>query len=131
MKKIKVASSGRTDLVDITAQVKELVEASGVRSGILVLFVPHTTAGITITEFSDPNLMGDILSTLNGLVPFENRYQHEEGNAAAHIKASLYNFSLEMIIEEGQLVIGGYQGIFFCEFDGPRERQVYMKIVEG
>lgn len=131
MEKIKVSSKERTDMVEITEEVKEAVRKSGVKSGICLLFVPHTTAGVTITEFSDPSLMKDILTTLNNLVPFENNYRHEEGNAAAHIKSSLFNFSLEMIVEDGELVIGGYQGIFFCEFDGPRNRQVYVKIMEG
>lgn len=131
MEKIKVSSKERTDMVEITEEVKEAVRKSGVKSGICLLFVPHTTAGVTITEFSDPSLMKDILTTLNNLVPFENNYRHEEGNAAAHIKSNLFNFSLEMIVEDGELVIGGYQGIFFCEFDGPRNRQVYVKIMEG
>jgi secondary thiamine-phosphate synthase enzyme len=131
MEKIKVTSRDRTDLVEITPDVKEIVEKSGVQSGICVLYIPHTTAGVTVTEFSDPNLMNDILNSINALIPFENNYTHEEGNAAAHIKSSLFNFSMEFIIEEGKLVIGTYQGVFFCEFDGPRDRQVYVKIVEG
>ncbi|MGI6192358.1 MAG: secondary thiamine-phosphate synthase enzyme YjbQ [Christensenellales bacterium] len=131
MKKLKISSRGRTDMVEITDQVKAVVKESGVTSGILLLYVPHTTAGITMTEYADPNVMKDILASVNKLVPFEDNYLHEEGNSAAHIKSSLINFSLEMIIEDGELVIGGYQGIFFCEFDGPRERQVYIKIIEG
>jgi len=132
MEKIKLDSRERTDMVDITEKVKDAVKKSGVKSGICLLFVPHTTAAVTITEYADPNVMKDILTSLNSLVPFENDYKHEEGNSAAHIKSSLFNFSLEMIIDEGELVIGGYQGIFFCEFDGPREnRQVFVKIMEG
>ncbi|WP_312654312.1 secondary thiamine-phosphate synthase enzyme YjbQ [Proteiniclasticum sp.] len=132
MEKIKLDSREKTDMVDITEKVKDAVKNSGVKSGICLLFVPHTTAAVTITEYADPNVMKDILTSLNSLVPFENDYKHEEGNSAAHIKSSLFNFSLEMIIDEGELVIGGYQGIFFCEFDGPREnRQVFVKIMEG
>ena len=131
MNKIKVDTRGRTDMVEITNEVKALVKESGVKSGICVLFVPHTTAGITITEFADPFLMKDILTSLNNLIPFENNYGHQEGNAAAHIKSSLTNFSMELIIEEGELLIGGFQGIFFCEYDGPRTRQVFVKILEG
>jgi len=131
MKKIKVESKGRTDMIEITNEVKALVKGSSVKSGICLLFIPHTTAGVTITEFSDPALMTDFLNSMNGLIPFENNYGHQEGNAAAHIKSSLFNFSLELIIDEGELVIGGYQGIFFCEFDGPRVRQVFVKIMEG
>ena len=131
MKKIKIESRARTDMIEITEEVKNLVKESGVKSGICLLFVPHTTGAVTITEYQDPHVMLDILTSMNNLVPFENDYKHEEGNSAAHIKSSLLNFSLEMIIDEGELVIGGYQGIFFCEFDGPRKRQVFVKIMEG
>lgn len=131
MKKIKIESRARTDMLEITEEVKNLVKESRVKSGICLLFVPHTTGAVTITEYQDPHVMLDILTSMNNLVPFENDYKHEEGNSAAHIKSSLLNFSLEMIIDEGELVIGGYQGIFFCEFDGPRKRQVFVKIMEG
>jgi len=131
MKKIKVESRARTDMVEITEEVKNIVKESGIKSGICLLFVPHTTGAVTITEYQDPHVMLDILTTMNNLVPFENDYKHEEGNSAAHIKSSLFNFSLEMIIDEGELVIGGYQGIYFCEFDGPRNRQVFVKMMEG
>ena len=131
MKKMKIESRARTDMIEITEEIKNLVEESGVKSGICLLFVPHTTGAVTITEYQDPHVMLDILTSMNNLVPFENDYKHEEGNSAAHIKSSLLNFSLEMIIDEGELVIGGYQGIFFCEFDGPRKRQVFVKIMEG
>ena len=131
MKKMKIESRARTDMIEITDEVKNLVKESGVKSGICLLFVPHTTGAVTITEYQDPHVMLDILTSMNNLVPFENDYKHEEGNSAAHIKSSLLNFSLEMIIDEGALVIGGYQGIFFCEFDGPRKRQVFVKIMEG
>ncbi|HSR04191.1 MAG TPA: secondary thiamine-phosphate synthase enzyme YjbQ [Proteiniclasticum sp.] len=131
MKKIKVESRARTDMFEITQEVKNLVKESGIKSGICLLFVPHTTGAVTITEYQDPHVMLDILTTMNNLVPFENDYKHEEGNSAAHIKSSLFNFSLEMIIDEGELVIGGYQGIYFCEFDGPRNRQVFVKMMEG
>jgi len=131
MDKIKVVSRDRTDMVEITEQVKTFVKDSGVKSGILLLFIPHTTAGITLTEYSDPDVMKDILNSVNKLVPFEDNYAHQEGNSAAHIKSSLFNFSIEFIIDEGELVIGGYQGIFFCEFDGPRDRHVFAKIIEG
>lgn len=131
MIKIKIPTRDRTDMVEITDQVKTLVKESGAKSGILLLYIPHTTAGITLTEYADPDVMKDILTTVNKLVPFEDNYAHQEGNSAAHIKSSLINFSLDMIIEDGELVIGGYQGIFFCEFDGPRDRQVFAKILEG
>jgi len=131
MDKIKVVSRERTEMVEISEQVKTYVRESGVKSGIILLFIPHTTAGITITEYLDPDVMKDILKSVNKLIPFEDNYAHQEGNSAAHIKSSLINFSIELIIDEGELVIGGYQGIFFCEFDGPRDRQVLAKIIEG
>lgn len=126
---IKVKSEGRTDMVEITSEVRRVICESGVNSGICVLFIPHTTAGITITEYADPNVMKDILKSMNKLVPFEDDYAHEEGNSAAHIKSSLFNFSLDVIVEDGELFIGDYQGIFFCEFDGPRDRKVHVKII--
>jgi len=131
MDKIKVVSRERSEMVEISEQVKTYVRESGVKSGIILLFIPHTTAGITITEYLDPDVMKDILKSVNKLIPFEDNYAHQEGNSAAHIKSSLINFSIELIIDEGELVIGGYQGIFFCEFDGPRDRQVLAKIIEG
>lgn len=131
MEKISVTSKGRTDMVEITQEVKEMVKSNGVKSGICLLYIPHTTAGITLTEFSDPDVMTDILNSINKLIPFGDNYAHQEGNSAAHIKSSLFNFSLEFIVEEGELVIGTYQGVYFCEFDGPRTRQVYVKIIEG
>lgn len=126
---IKVKSNGRTDMVEITSEVRRVIRESGVKSGICLLFIPHTTSGITITEYTDPDVMKDILNSINKLVPFEDNYAHQEGNSAAHIKSSLFNFSMDLIIEEGELVIGTHQGIYFCEFDGPRDRQVYVKIM--
>jgi secondary thiamine-phosphate synthase enzyme len=126
---IPVRTNGRTDMVDITEDVRRVIRESGVQSGICLLFIPHTTSGITITEYADPDVMKDILNSVNKLIPFEDGYAHQEGNSAAHIKSSLINFSLEVIVEEGELFIGGYQGIFFCEFDGPRDRKVHVKII--
>lgn len=131
MEKISVTSNGRTDMIEITQEVKDVVKASGIQSGICLLYIPHTTAGITLTEFSDPDVMKDILNSANKLIPFEDNYAHQEGNSAAHIKSSLFNFTLEFIVEDGELIIGTYQGIYFCEFDGPRTRQVFVKIIEG
>jgi len=128
---LKVKTNARTDMVEITADVREIIRQSGVISGICVLFVPHTTAGVTITEYTDPDVTKDILKEINKIVPFEDDYAHQEGNSAAHIKSSLFNFSQDFIIEDGKLVIGGYQGIYFCDFDGPRDRQVYVKIIAG
>jgi len=118
-------------MVDITAKIEEVVVKSGVKSGICMVFVPHTTAGITINENADPDVVSDIVKEINKIVPFDDNYDHIEGNSAAHIKASLFGFSQQMIIEEGRLLLGTWQGIYLCEFDGPRNRKVFIKIIEG
>jgi len=125
---INVRTSSRTQMIDITEQVSEVVKKSGVKSGICTVFVPHTTAGITINENADPDVVHDILSEINKIVPFDDNYRHIEGNSAAHIKASLFGFSQQVIVEDGRLVLGTWQGIYFCEFDGPRNRKVYIKV---
>jgi secondary thiamine-phosphate synthase enzyme len=124
-----VKSSKQTELIDITRQVVEAVQKAGVKDGLCILYVPHTTAGITINENADPSVPRDILMELNKIVPFEDRYQHTEGNSAAHIKSSLVGCSQTIFIESGKLLLGTWQGIFFCEFDGPRSRQVHVKVI--
>ncbi|MBS3906684.1 MAG: secondary thiamine-phosphate synthase enzyme YjbQ [Syntrophaceae bacterium] len=124
-----VKSSKQTELIDITRPVQEAVQKAGVKEGLCVIFTPHTTAAVTINENADPSVPRDILMELNKIVPFEDRYQHAEGNSSAHIKSSLIGCSLTLFIESGRLVLGTWQGIFFCEFDGPRDRQVYVKVV--
>jgi secondary thiamine-phosphate synthase enzyme len=123
---ISVNSRSRTELIDITGQVQEAVKKSGLKDGVCHLFVPHTTAGITINEGADPSVKRDILTSLNRLVPFEGDYQHAEGNSAAHIKTTMVGTSAVCFIEDSQLVLGTWQAIFFCEFDGPRTRRVYI-----
>lgn len=129
MESLTIKTRQRTELVDITAQVAGLVEKSGIRSGICVLYVPHTTAGITINESYDPDVAWDIITTLNRLVPASQAYRHTEGNADAHIKSVLVGCTLTLPVEEGRLALGRWQGIFFCEFDGPRTRQCRVKII--
>lgn len=124
-----IKTPSRTAMVDITSKVQEIVSQSQTKSGICTIFVPHTTAGITINENADPDVVEDILKETNKVIPFSDNYAHAEGNSAAHIKASLFGFSLQVIIEEGRLVLGTWQGIHFCEFDGPRNRKVYVKII--
>lgn len=128
---ISLRTPSRTSMVDITAKVQEVVAKSGVKSGICMVFVPHTTAGVTINENADPDVVSDIIMQVNRTIPFESDYEHSEGNSAAHIKASLFGFSEQLIIENGRLVLGTWQGIYFCEFDGPRSRQVHVKLIEG
>ena len=114
-------------MVDITAQVAAAVTKLGVKDGVATVLVPHTTAGITINENADPSVPADIAASLDRLVPWENEYRHSEGNSAAHIKASLMGSSVRVPVENGKLQLGTWQGIFFCEFDGPRSRQVWVK----
>jgi len=111
--------------------VEKIVKESKVKEGICWLFVPHTTAGITINEGADPSVRRDILSQLSKMVPFRGDYEHLEGNSPAHIKSSLVGSSKAVFIQEGRLVLGTWQSLYFCEFDGPRHRQVMVKIMEG
>ena len=129
VERLHVRTSAKTDLVDITGSIQGVVQRMGVTDGLCFIFVPHTTAAVTINENADPSVPRDILMELNKIVPFEDRYQHMEGNSAAHIKASLVGFSQMVFVESGRLVLGTWQGIFFCEFDGPRSREVYVKVV--
>ena len=117
------------EFVDITSFIKDAVIKSGVRDGIAVVFVPHTTAGVTINENADPDVVRDILYGFNNAFPEPSGYLHVEGNSHAHIKASLMGPSCNIIIENGKLKLGTWQGIYFCEFDGPRSRKIYIKIV--
>ena len=126
---IKVNTPSRTAMVDITSKVQEIVKKEGIKSGICHIFVPHTTAGLTINENADPDVVDDILKQINKIVPFDDGYKHFEGNSAAHIKASMFGFSLQVMIEDSRLVLGRWQGIYFCEFDGPRNREVYIKVI--
>jgi len=118
-------------MIDITGEVQNIVSKSGVKNGICIVFVPHTTAGITINENADPDVVRDFLMEIGKIVPLHDGYQHIEGNSAAHIKASMMGFSQTVIIEEGRLLLGTWQGIYFTEFDGPRNRKVHVKIIEG
>lgn len=131
LKRLTVRTSSRTQFVDITSEVVKVIEESKVKNGICVVFVPHTTAGVTINENADPSVRQDIMNTLNKLVPPSAGYTHLEGNADSHIKASLVGSSVTLIIENGRPLLGTWQGIYFCEFDGPRTRSVYIKVVEG
>jgi len=126
-----IRTSSRTAMYDITRRVREIVEKSGIKSGICTVFVPHTTAGITINENADPDVVSDMLRTVNRIVPFDADYSHGEGNSAAHIKASLFGHSATVIVEHGAPVLGTWQGMYFCEFDGPRDRNVYVKIIKA
>ena len=127
----QVKTSGKIDFIDITQLIQETVEKIGVKEGICFIYVPHTTAAVTINENADPSVCKDIMMELNKIVPFEDRYQHLEGNSPAHIKASLLGPSQALIVESGRLALGTWQGIFLCEFDGPRSRKVYVKVMKA
>ncbi len=126
---LRVKTARRTQLVDITAEVGRLVADSGIVAGLCHLYVPHTTAGITINENDDPAVPRDIEAALDRLVPPNASYQHWEGNADSHIKSTLIGVSRSIPIERGRLALGRWQAVFFCEFDGPREREVRVKLV--
>ncbi len=127
-KQITVATRSKTELVDISSQIEKIVEDSGIKDGVCWVFVPHTTAGISINEGADPSVKRDILSRLDKLVPSGERYEHLEGNAPAHIKTSIVGSSETLIIENGRLLLGTWQSLYLCEFDGPRHRKVIIKI---
>jgi secondary thiamine-phosphate synthase enzyme len=130
IKQLRVQTKSKTELVDITQGVQRLVAESGVRSGVCYVYVPHTTSGITINENTDPNVGRDILKELNKVIPFDDRYSHAEGNSAAHIKSTLVGVSKAVLVEEGRLALGTWQAIFYCEFDGPRDRRVFVKVMK-
>ena len=125
---ISVKTSSRIDMVDITSSVQKEASKSSITDGICVVYVPHTTAGITINEGADPAVCQDIITKLNELVPPNAGYRHMEGNSDSHIKASMIGSSVSVLIENNRLVLGTWQKVFFCEFDGPRSRKVYVKV---
>ena len=129
MQKISVRSSKRTELIDITEEIQNIVAKSNIKEGICLVFCPHTTAGLTINENADPSVRQDITNTLNKLVPENAGYAHSEGNADSHIKSSLFGASLTIFVRDGQLAFGTWQGIYFCESDGPRSREIWVKLI--
>jgi len=131
LKEYSVKTGKREELVDITGLVKEAVSESGVDNGIALVFVPHTTAAVTINENADPSVKRDIIHKLNKEIPQDEGYHHSEGNSDAHIKSSLFGPSLQVIVSGGKPLLGTWQGILFCEFDGPRSRKVRIKVISG
>ncbi len=129
IKEIEVKTNTRTELVDITSQVERVVKESGISEGICVLYVPHTTAAVTINEAADPSVRADITAKLNQLIPAQDHYRHLEGNADAHIKATMVGPSETLLVREGRLWLGTWQGVFFCEFDGPRTRKICVRVM--
>lgn len=129
IRKISIQTTTQVELLNITTEIEKIVSSEKIYSGTLLIFVPHTTAAITINEQADPDVALDIENVLNKLIPFHADYSHLEGNAAAHVKASLIGSSIHVIAEKGKLLLGTWQGIFFCEFDGPRHREVWVKMI--
>ena len=128
---LSVKTQAKTELIDITSKIAQLTQKSGIEEGLCMLYVPHTTAAITINESADPSVKSDILMILNQIVPWQADYRHMEGNSPAHVKSSLVGPSELIAIENRALVLGTWQGIFFCEFDGPRNRKVHVRMLEG
>lgn len=129
MQTITVKTSAQTELIDITAEIQSAIKAQNFSDGICMLYVPHTTAGITINESADPSVRRDILMVLNQMVPWKANYRHMEGNSPAHVKSSLMGASGLLAVENGTMVLGTWQGIFYCEFDGPRTRKLHIKFI--
>jgi secondary thiamine-phosphate synthase enzyme len=126
---ISIDTTARTQFKDITEEIKKIIIKSGEKSGVCYIFIPHTTAGVTINENADPSVVSDLSRKLSSLIPVNDGYDHREGNSDAHLKASLAGFCQTVLIEEGLPVLGTWQGIYFCEFDGPRKRRIIIKIV--
>ena len=126
---LSVKTSGRFEMIDITGRVAAVVRESGIKQGTCHVFVPHTTAAVTINENADPDVPRDILTALDRIVPLSEGYRHAEGNSAAHIKASLFGASVNVLIDDGALLLGTWQSLFLCEFDGPRTRNVLVKVI--
>lgn len=127
----KVRTSQKVELVDITSLLNKVISDTGINEGIIIVYTPHTTAALTINEGADPDVKADILNEINKIIPFDDNYRHFEGNSAAHIKSSLFGVSETIIIENGRMQLGRWQKIYFCEFDGPRTREVFIKVIKG
>ena len=130
MRELKVISKKRNEMIDITNDVQKLIDKENIREGFVIVYIPHTTAGITINEGADPSVQRDIIETLNRIIPESGNYLHSEGNSDAHIKASIIGSSVIVLIENSRLVLGTWQHIFFYEGDGPRNRKVYIEIIK-
>lgn len=128
IEKLEIKTASSVEMKEITGKVEGIVKRAGISEGICYLFVPHTTAAVTINENADRDVKRDMLYELDRVIPIENGYHHMEGNSAAHIKASLIGSSETVIVHKGKLLLGRWQGIFFCEFDGPRERSLFVRV---
>lgn len=128
--KISIKTNNKVEFIDITSKIQNAVKRTDVESGLVMIHIPHTTAAVTINENADPDVTADIKKEINKLIPFDDNYAHLEGNSAAHIKSSLFGVDQSIIIKNKKLLLGTWQGIYFCEFDGPRSRNIYLKIIK-
>ena len=129
IQRFSVSTRTRSEFIDITRQVQDIITSADVQNGVCQVYIPHTTAGITINENADPDVQYDIIQTLEQIIPWKNRYRHSEGNSAAHIKSSIVGFSVMLPVDNRKLVLGTWQCIYFCEFDGPRSRNVIVNLI--
>ncbi|PXV62713.1 secondary thiamine-phosphate synthase enzyme [Halanaerobium congolense] len=130
LKKLSIKTNNKVELIDVTTQIQNAIKETELESGLLQIHIPHTTAAVTINENADPDVKSDIKKEINKIIPFDDNYAHLEGNSAAHIKSSLFGVDQNIIIENKKLLLGTWQGIYFCEFDGPRTRKIYLKITK-
>ena len=131
MDRIQVKTNSRAEFIDITSNISKIVQKRGIKEGVCYVYVPHTTAAVTINENADPSVPKDIQNELNKIVPWNGHYTHMEGNAAAHIKSTIVGSSVYIPVSDGKLALGTWQGIFFCEFDGPRHREVFVQTIKS
>ena len=130
-KKLKIKTNNKVEFIDITTKIQNVVKETNLKTGLVQIHIPHTTAAVTINENADPDVKADIKKEINKIVPFNDNYAHLEGNSAAHIKSSLFGVDQSIIFEDGKLLLGTWQAIYFCEFDGPRSRNIYLKIIQN
>jgi len=131
METLSIRTTTQSAMINISSQVQELVNKNDWTDGLLTVFIPHTTAGVTINENADPDVTRDIQNEINKIVPMDDNYHHFEGNSAAHIKSTLFSPSLSVIVENKNIMLGTWQGIYFCEFDGPRNRKIWIKFIKN
>ncbi|MEJ2054105.1 MAG: secondary thiamine-phosphate synthase enzyme YjbQ [Calditrichaceae bacterium] len=131
METLSIRTTTQTAMINISSQIQELINKYDWKDGLLTVFIPHTTAGVTINENADPDVTRDITNEINKIVPFDDNYHHFEGNSAAHIKSTLFSPSLSVIVENRNIMLGTWQGIYFCEFDGPRNRKIWVKFIKS
>jgi len=129
-KKLSVKTNAEVDFIDITKKIQKTVKETNLENGVVQIHIPHTTAAVTINENADPDVKADIKKEINKIVPFDDNYAHLEGNSAAHIKSSLFGVDQNIMVEKSKLLLGTWQAIYFCEFDGPRNRNIYLKFIQ-